>query len=64
MSFSIECESRNQKEREICSVRFELMKLKGAYNANDHKLIVKFGSTSPEGLLCLRCSNSSLVCDL
>ena len=45
MSFSIACESRNQKEREICSVSFELMKPKGAYNANDHKLIVKFVST-------------------
>ncbi len=45
MSFSIACESRNQKEREICSVSFELMKQTGAYNVNDNKLIVKFVST-------------------
>jgi hypothetical protein len=54
MSFSIACESRNQKEREICSVSFELMKPKGTYNANDHKLIVKFGSTSPRGSTLLK----------
>ena len=44
MSFSIACESRNQKERERCSVSFELMKQTGADNVNDNKLIVKFVS--------------------
>ncbi len=54
MSFGIACESRNQKEREICSVSFELMKPKGAYNANDHKLIVKFVSTRDGGSTLLK----------
>ena len=45
MSFNIECESRNQKEREKCSVSFELMKQTGASNVNDNKLIVNFFST-------------------
>ena len=45
MSFSIECESANQKERERCSVSFELTQQTGAYNVNDNKLIVKFVST-------------------
>ena len=45
MSFSIACESGNQKERERCSVSFELTKQTGAYNVNDNKLIVKFVST-------------------